>query len=158
MIAGAAGFSVEIVVDDPEWSDALPDAAALVARAAAAARRIEPRLDGTAALLLADDETLRDLNQRFRGLDKTTNVLSFPSGEADHLGDVAIALGVARREASERAADLGGYVSHLLVHGLLHLIGYDHIEDREAEAMESVESAVLDALGVYNPYAAEESI
>lgn len=149
---------IDIVVDDDHWLAALPDAEILAARCFDAALAREPRLGGSLALLLTDDETVRDLNNRFRSRDKATNVLSFPSGESapGFLGDIAIASGVAAREAAEYRTDIEGYTAHLLVHGMLHLVGHDHEADAEAEIMEALESDILDALGVYNPYAAEE--
>nr|WP_293899188.1 rRNA maturation RNase YbeY [Phenylobacterium sp.] len=111
---------------------------------------------GSVTLLLTDDATVRDLNARFRGQDAATNVLSFPAAPnpEDHLGDVALAYGVCAREAAEQGKPFGHHLQHLTVHGVLHLLGYDHIGDDEAEAMEGLERAVLAGLGVPDPYAA----
>ena len=108
-------------------------------------------------VLLTDDATVRDLNLRFRGKDAATNVLSFPAppSAAPHLGDVALAYGVCAREAAEQGKPLGDHLQHLVVHGVLHLLGFDHLDDSEAEAMEARERAILSTLGVSDPYAAQ---
>lgn len=148
---------IEIVVEDDAWSAAIPAPEALAARCFAAVAARETRLDGAVAVLLTDDAQMRRLNNQFRGQDKATNVLSFPAGADGFVGDIAIAYGVCVREAAENQAPVDGYAAHLLVHGLLHLVGYDHEVDADAEIMEALESEILDVLGVYNPYAAEES-
>ncbi|MGH6877421.1 MAG: rRNA maturation RNase YbeY [Rhizomicrobium sp.] len=106
-------------------------------------------------ILFTHDERLRELNARFRGNDAPTNVLSFPAvANADeYLGDVAIALGVARREAATTGVSLVAHTLHLAVHGVLHLLGYDHLLSREARLMERLEIAVLHELGLPSPYA-----
>lgn len=148
---------IDIEVEDTAWTDALPQAEALVRRAAEAALTHE-RADGGVTLLLTDDASVRELNAQFRRKDSATNVLSFPAPEnpEDHLGDVALAYGVCAREAAEQGKPLGDHLQHLAVHGVLHLLGYDHIGDDEAEAMEGLERAVLAGLGVPDPYAAGE--
>ena len=149
---------IDVIIEDEAWLGVVPGVEALARRCFGAAARREPKIAGTVALLLCDDDAIRDLNRRFRGKDKATNVLSFPSGDASGgvLGDLAVASGVCMREAAENGAPVEGYAAHLLVHGLLHLVGYDHEADQDAEIMEALESEILDALGVYNPYAAEE--
>ncbi len=151
-------LSVEIVIDDDRWSAALGDAQALAAACARAAAAHEPRLAGAAALLLADDATLKDLNKQFRGKDKPTNVLSFPAGpESDgFLGDIAIAFETCRREAAADGIAFRDHAAHLIVHGLLHLAGCDHEEEDEAEAMEGLERRILAAIGVADPYGAPD--
>ena len=111
---------------------------------------------GSITLLLTDDASVRELNAQFRGKDAATNVLSFPAppNPEDHLGDVALAYGVCAREAAEQGKPLAHHLQHLTVHGVLHLLGYDHIGDDEAEAMEGLERTVLAGLGVPDPYAA----
>jgi probable rRNA maturation factor len=106
-------------------------------------------------LLLTDDATVRELNARFRDQDKPTNVLSFPAPHnlERFLGDVALAYGVCAREAAEQGKPLAHHLQHLVAHGVLHLLGYDHISDDEAEAMEGLERVVLAGLGVPDPYA-----
>lgn len=153
------------------WPDA--DWDALADRAARAAIVLTPHgeLLTTPALVelsvrLAPDEEVRDLNRRYRGQDKPTNVLSFPmvqpdlidavSGGSDDgellLGDVVLAHGVCEREAAERGIALADHAAHLLVHGVLHLLGYDHADDAEAEGMERIERDALSSLGLHDPY------
>jgi probable rRNA maturation factor len=105
-------------------------------------------------LLLTDDATVRDLNARFRHKDAATNVLSFPAppNPERHLGDVALAYGVCAREAVEQGKPLGRHLQHLVAHGVLHLLGYDHMSDDEAEAMEGLERVVMAGLGAPDPY------
>lgn len=105
-------------------------------------------------ILLADDDRLRALNLRFRNRDYPTNVLSFPASEdgSGYLGDVALALGVAEHEATTTGKGLVEHVLHLTVHGVLHLLGYDHEKSRDARTMEGLEIAILGELGVANPY------
>jgi probable rRNA maturation factor len=113
--------------------------------------------------MLTDDEGIRTLNRNWRGIDKPTNVLSFPAlqprgprleDEAPRmLGDIAIAYETTRREADEEQKPFGHHLSHLAVHGFLHLIGHDHEQDQEAETMESLEREILAQLGIPDPYA-----
>ncbi|TAJ72840.1 MAG: rRNA maturation RNase YbeY [Phenylobacterium sp.] len=148
---------IDIEVEVAAWTDALPEAEELVRLAAEAALAREDA-GGGVTILLTDDASVRELNDRFRGKDSATNVLSFPAppNPEDHLGDVALAYGVCAREAAEQGKPLGHHLQHLTVHGVLHLLGYDHIGDDEAEAMEGLERAVLAGLGVPDPYAAGE--
>ncbi len=149
-----ADRSFDVIIDDDRWPEALASAEALAEKCKAAAAGFEPRLVAGAALLLSDDATLQDLNRRFRGLDKPTNVLSFPGAAANDgfLGDIAIAYETCRREAEADGVAFRDHVAHLIVHGLLHLAGCDHEEDAEAERMESLESAILARLGITDPY------
>lgn len=148
---------IDIEVEDAAWTEAVADAEALVRVAAEAALAREDAAGGV-TLLLTDDESVRELNAQFRGKDGATNVLSFPAppNPEDHLGDVALAYGVCAREAAEQGKPLSHHLQHLTVHGVLHLLGYDHIGDDEAETMEGLERAVLAGLGVPDPYAAGE--
>lgn len=152
---------IDVVIEDDRWREALPDAAALAASCFKAAARLEPGVNGGVALLLTDDAGVRALNARYRDQDKPTNVLAFPAGEAAlggplggpvFLGDIALARETCLREASERGAPVADHAAHLIVHGLLHLIGYDHHADAEAAAMERLETAILQSLGVADPY------
>lgn len=142
---------IEVEIDDPAWTAAVADAEYLAIAAATAT------LDraGEVAVLLTGDATLRDLNNRFRGRDAATNVLSFPAMEnpEGHLGDIALAYGVCAREAAEQGKTLGAHLQHLVAHGVLHLVGFDHETDAEAEAMEARERLVLAGLGLADPYA-----
>ena len=111
------------------------------------------------SLCLADDAALRALNARWRGIDKPTNVLSFPAapsdrvGQASTLGDIALAYETLAREAEDLGVPLADHYRHLLAHGFLHLIGYDHETDAEAERMEALETRILARLGATDPYA-----
>jgi probable rRNA maturation factor len=161
------GPTVEI--EDEAWTRTLPEAASLVERAAEAAlvachpgrggaesRDRAARHDGQAlTILLTDDATVKDLNARFRGKDEATNVLSFPAAESarPYLGDVALAYGVCAGEAKAQNKTLADHLAHLTVHGVLHLLGYDHEVSSEAEVMEDMERIILNRLGVRDPYA-----
>jgi len=112
-----------------------------------------------AAIVLSEDAELRALNRRWRGKDKPTNVLSFPSGAAGPggrllLGDVVLAFQTLAREADEAGKPLSDHLSHLVVHGVLHLMGYDHERPAEARRMEALEVKVLAGLGIPDPYRA----
>lgn len=146
---------IDIEIEDAAWVAALPEAEALARSAAAATLGALPR---TVALLLTDDASVRDLNARFRGQDKPTNVLSFPAAtNPEHLlGDVALAFGVCAGEAHDQGKPLGDHLQHLVAHGVLHLLGYDHMDDAEAEEMEGLERQILAGLGVPDPYLASE--
>jgi probable rRNA maturation factor len=151
----AAAVGVEVEVEAPTWAEALPDVEAIARRAASAALGSAGRRG--VVVLLTDDETVRDLNARFRGKDAPTNVLAFPApaGPDAHLGDIALAFGVCAREAGEQDKPLADHLRHLVIHGVLHLLGYDHVTDAQAEAMESLERRTLAGIGVPDPYRAE---
>ena len=148
---------ITLLVEDPKWRTHRGLAARL-ASAAEAARKAA-RLKGGFTILLAGDKKLRALNRNFRGKDKPTNVLSFPQAEgkaiarSPMLGDIILAHETIQREADEAGKTFADHVSHLVVHGLLHLFGYDHLNDTEAEAMEALEMRALATLGIDNPYA-----
>ena len=147
---------IDIEIEDERWLAALPDAEPLV-RATAEATLDYVEFEGGLVVLLTDDEQVADLNRRFRGQDKPTNVLSFPSrlNPEAHLGDVALAFGVCVAEAEAQGKPLAHHLQHLVAHGVLHLVGYDHESDAEAQEMEGLERVVLAGLGVPDPYAAE---
>ena len=145
---------IEVVIEEKAWRAAEPKARALARAAAAATLKAEQRREADVAILLAADARLQALNAAFRGKDVPTNVLSFPGpGAGDHLGDVALALGVCAREAAEQGKTLAAHLQHLTAHGVLHLFGYDHETDADAEAMEARERQILATLGVADPYA-----
>lgn len=157
----------EVIVAAECWQDQ-PDAEAIIQRAIDAAAQISDADAGDAevAVMLTDDAGIRTLNNNWRGIDKPTNVLSFPAlqptgpvGEDDPprmLGDIAIAYETMRREADEAEKPFEHHLSHLAVHGFLHLIGYDHEADGEAEEMEALETEILARLGIPDPYADRE--
>lgn len=150
---------VEAVVEDPRW-EALGIAA--LAERAARATIAAAGLDAEACeigLLAADDARIAALNAEFRGKPVPTNVLSWPSGEAPGvpgearpLGDLALAYETCLREAQEAGTAPADHVTHLVVHGTLHLLGHDHEAEAEAKAMEALETIILATLGVANPY------
>lgn len=145
---------IDIEVADPAWTVSLADAAELARQAALAA---SPGESGEIAILLTDDEALRDLSARFLGKDKATNVLAFPDACAGRLGDVALAHGICAREAAQQAKPLADHLRHLVVHGVLHLLGYDHLTDEDAARMESMERQVLAGMNIPDPYAERAS-
>ena len=149
---------IDVEIEDAAWTAALPDAEAL-ARAAAEAALAHANNPSDLTLLLTDDGAVRELNARFRRQDKPTNVLSFPAppNPEDHLGDVALAYGVCAREAAEQGKPIAHHLQHLVAHGVLHLLGYDHEDDAQAETMEGLERVVLAGLGVPDPYLADPS-
>jgi probable rRNA maturation factor len=145
-----------------------PEAEAVIHRAIEVAAEIADADVGEAelAVMLTDDNGIRTLNSNWRGVDKATNVLSFPAlqptgpGGPDDaprmLGDIAIAYETTRKEADGEQKPFDHHLSHLAVHGFLHLIGYDHEKDDDAEAMESLEREILAQLGIPDPYADRE--
>ena len=157
---------VETTTEDPRW-DAfdLPSLAETTTQTVLSALELDP--DGyEVSVLGCDDARIADLNADFRGKAKPTNVLSWPSedraaaidGAAPHparpdeLGDIAIAWDTCAREAAEQGKDMRDHVTHLLVHGVLHLLGYDHIRDKDAALMEATEIRILARMGVSDPY------
>jgi probable rRNA maturation factor len=145
---------IDIEIEDERWLRIVPDAEDLTRRAAEAALAGE-RGDNI-TVLLSDDRTVRELNGRFRGRDAPTNVLSFPAFDNPEgfIGDIALAFETCEREAGEQGKTLAHHLQHLVAHGALHLVGYDHQSDAEAEAMEALEREILSGLGVPDPYAA----
>jgi len=149
---------IDVEVEDPAWTEALAQAEMLVRGAALMALDKEGAAHESVTILLTDDESVRELNAQFRQKDTSTNVLSFPAPDNPErfLGDIALAYGVCAREAAEQGKPLAHHLQHLTVHGVLHLLGYDHIGDDEAEVMEDLERAVLADLGIPDPYGAGE--
>ena len=156
-------ITLSVAIEAEGWA-AAGDVEAWAYRAVEAALASLPeRPDGdqTVDLLLTDDAAIRELNRAWRGQDKATNVLSFPSppfparsGVPRHLGDIALAYETVRREAGDEGKSLAAHVSHLVVHGLLHLLGHDHGTDGDAAAMERIEAEALARLGIPDPHAA----
>jgi probable rRNA maturation factor len=162
--ASAPDLSVDVVVDSDGW----PPEAALVALVGEALDAAARRAAGTlgpceVAVAFADDARVRALNRDFRGKDKPTNVLSFPAPAAAgspgprQLGDIVLARETVAAEAAADGKPLEHHIRHLVVHGFLHLLGYDHETDADADRMEGLESEVLAALGVDDPYRNEEA-
>lgn len=145
-------IDVALIVEGEAWS-ALGDLDAL-SRTAFAAAAAEAPAEGLVSLLLADDAELQQLNRDFRGKDKPTDVLSFPALEMDRplLGDIAVAHGTSARDAVLQGKSMADHLTHLLIHGYLHLLGHDHETPAEADAMEALEIRALARLGIANPY------
>lgn len=154
----------EVLVVAEIWS-AEPDAETVILRAIATAAQSAASGEGTCelAVMLTDDAGIRTLNANWRGIDKPTNVLSFPAlaqtsapqpGDPPRmLGDIAIAYETVRREADDESKSFADHLSHLAIHGYLHLVGYDHENDADAQTMEQLERDILARLGIADPYA-----
>lgn len=166
---------VDLIVEAPDWRRALPELEALAVRAAEMALQaaeLEPA-GFSVSLLACDDDRIAGLNAEFRGRPAPTNVLSWPAfslapaapgappprppgagtdGGRVALGDVALALGTVVREAEERGLPLKNHAMHLILHGCLHLLGYDHETPQDAELMEDVERRALARAGIPDPY------
>jgi probable rRNA maturation factor len=143
-----------VVVDDPGWRKFRGLVPGLTRAAAAAAKAAGFRGSWSLTVLLSSDRKLKALNRDFRGKDKATNVLSFPvtPNKDKYRGDVAVALGVTRREAKAANKRVADHATHLVVHGILHLAGHDHVRARDAKVMEALEVSILARLGIANPY------
>ena len=165
---------VDLVIEEPAWSEALPEIEAFAntaARLALEGAGLDPA-HWTLCVLACDDTRIAALNHDFRGKAAPTNVLSWPaftlapehpgalpapppqtvSGPRQPLGDVAIALQTTRREAEDSATPLKNHAIHLILHGSLHLLGFDHETDADAETMERIETRALARIGVDDPY------
>ena len=156
------GVTVDVLVQSPLWEHE-PDAETAVRRAiSAAAGRLSASQPSTSkaevAIVLTDDSAIRALNRDWRGADKPTNVLSFPAGPMAGdgapvmLGDIVIAYETLARESADEGKTFQHHLSHLAVHGFLHLLGYDHVNERDAVEMEQLEGRILADLGVPDPY------
>ena len=143
-----------VVVDDPGWRKFRGLAARLERAAAATAKAAGFRGSASMTVLLSSDRYLKALNRDFRGKNKPTNVLSFPAppNKNKYRGDVALALGVTCRESKAAGKRVADHAVHLVVHGVLHLAGYDHVRIRDAKVMEALEVAILKRLDIANPY------
>lgn len=172
-----AVITLDLMVEDPAWREAWPDAAMIAEQTlrAAADRVLTPDLSVELALVLMNDAGVRALNRDYRRQDKPTNVLSFPALDAAAavaarsgvlpagwpqaaplaLGDIVLAYETVAGEAAAQGKSFSDHTRHLLVHGFLHLLGYDHEGDAAAMEMEGLEIAILGALNVANPYAAD---
>jgi probable rRNA maturation factor len=168
-LTDSVAAAVDIVVESELW-DAQPEAQATVRDAivtAAASTRALPAASGEVSVVLADDAAIRKLNRDWRGVDKPTNVLSFPAPQLRSagpartasgntapalLGDIIIAYETTASEAAAEAKPFAHHLAHLAVHGFLHLLGYDHESDGDAAEMERLEAKILARLSVPDPY------
>ena len=153
---------IHIQVQSPLWS-AQPLASQTVREAVDAAVGALSTAGGEVSILLTDDSEIARLNRDWRGIDKSTNVLSFPAsghraGQGEKLlGDIVIAYETLERESRDETRDFLHHLAHLAVHGFLHLIGFDHETDAQAEEMEELESRIMMRLNMPDPYVARES-
>jgi probable rRNA maturation factor len=156
-----SGVSIDILVESDLWGDAEAwradiETTVAMARDMADAEIVE---DAELSLVLTDDASIRVINRDHRGFDKPTNVLSFPQDDPDAdaygpmLGDIVVAHETVTREAVDDGISFRAHFLHMIVHGFLHLVGYDHLNDDEAEEMEGLETAILARLGIADPYA-----
>jgi probable rRNA maturation factor len=168
------GPTITVEIEDERWATALADPTALATEAALAALAAAcPGLtDGLAVVLLADDATLQDLNRTWRSKDKPTNVLSFPATETRAgdmpapefdgipltLGDLALGYETIAAEAEAQGKSLAQHLGHLVVHGTLHLLGYDHEGDADARRMETLEIRILSGIGIPDPYGDHDAL
>lgn len=151
-VADELPFEVDILCNSPLWKGREEP----VAKALAAAATAEGK-GGVVSLLLGDDAAIAALNAEFRGKDGPTNVLSFPPAnpalEDGFLGDIAIAAETIASEAESQGKSFDNHAAHMAVHGFLHLLGYDHLNEADAEKMEAREREILSGIGIADPYA-----
>ena len=165
-------LDIQISVEEGNWPDeeTLLAFSSPVLEAAAAFLKAEerqpfPKMPPELSLVFTDDASIREINAEWRQQDKPTNVLSFPAfpvtpGEkpGPMLGDIVIARETVEREAVDLGKSFEEHLTHLLVHGFLHLLGYDHMETEEAEEMEALETRILASLGISDPYAGQDPV
>lgn len=165
-------IEIDTSISDPAWEDACPDCEAMIEKAVYAVfahapvakdmigRDVQPEI----SVVLANDDLVHTLNRDYRDKDKPTNILSFAMLDSDDgweapehagpctLGDLVLAFETVKREAGEEKKAFESHFLHLVIHGTLHLLGYDHIQDNDAEVMESLEIQILKEFGINNPY------
>jgi probable rRNA maturation factor len=149
-------LEIEIAPDAVTLEPALPQ---VIAAALHAANGTAGPVQGSVGVLVANDRRVRELNRQWRKIDKATNVLSFaypaqPAGASRYIGDLAISYETAAREAAAENKSISDHVAHLAVHGFLHLLGYDHEAEADAERMEQAERSILAQIGIADPYIA----
>lgn len=147
------GVDIESVVETDGWDAALAEAPEALASRVITAAAAGEAAKGAVSVLFADDSAVRALNKAWRGKDAPTNVLSFPAPVGfESLGDIALALETVLAEAKAQGKTATAHAAHLIAHGFLHLIGYDHVDDAQAETMEGRERAIMAGLGIADPY------
>lgn len=143
-------MNIDISIHDDAWDSQLIHT--LVHRSIPVACGYFEDMSGSElSVVLTNDEEIQELNKNFRNKDKPTNVLSFP-GEEDILGDIILSRETLEREALEQKKSFENHVTHMIIHGFLHLLGYDHMNDEEAHEMEGLEIEILEKLNIENPY------
>ena len=147
---------IHLVVEDASWRAHRGLLSRLSAAAEAARKAAKLPAASSFTILLADDARLKALNHDFRGKRKPTNVLSFPADAPGYAGDIALAYGVTKTEALKAKKRFADHATHLVVHGVLHLGGYDHMTDKDAGVMEPLETKILARLGISDPYRIHE--
>jgi probable rRNA maturation factor len=147
---------IDILIRSDHWQDTRA-ANAIVRRAVMRAATTLSTSPTELAVVLTDNSTIRALNRDWRGIDTATNVLSFPTKNSggQHLGDIVLAYETIAREARRERKPFAHHLAHLAVHGFLHLVGYDHQDEREALVMEDTERAILGQLAIPDPYRAQ---
>lgn len=155
-----ASLEVDVVRHDDGWPEGLEARAEAAVREALRQSRIALEAPSEVSILLTDDAEQRELNRQWRDIDRPTNVLSFPGFAPGTpvfgmLGDISLARETVAREAEEQGKTLADHFSHLVVHGFLHILGYDHLVEDEALAMEGLETQILGSLGIADPYAGD---
>jgi probable rRNA maturation factor len=151
----ASALKIDVMVDSKRWKEPAKIKAVIRRAIAQAAAETRSTAGGELAIVLTDDSAIRTLNRDWRGIDKATNVLSFPAknnGPQPHLGDIVLAFETIEREAKSEHKPLVHHLAHLAVHGFLHLVGYNHERDKDAHEMEQAERDILRQLKIPDPY------
>lgn len=160
-------ITIDISVEDARWRDMFPTYETTLEKTLNSAadhlnNYTNKNIENTEiSILLANNNIIKQLNHEHRGKDKPTNILSFPmTGEFTHgcLGDLALGLEIILEEADAQHKTPHDHLTHLIIHGFLHLLGYDHIDDAEAEEMEALEVKILGDMGINNPYEAPQTV
>jgi probable rRNA maturation factor len=165
-------IEIDVSISDPAWEDSCDDCEAIVTKAIEAVFQHSPvakkliaeNILPEVSVVLANDDLVHTLNRDYRDKDKTTNILSFAMLDTDDgwqspkhagpcaLGDLILAYETVKREAEEEKKTFNSHLTHLVIHGTLHLLGYDHIQDDDAEIMETLEIQILSGFNIGNPY------
>lgn len=152
----AEPFSIDILIEDKNWKDQLKNPQNFCEKIIRHTLKGFDGADGDIDVLLCNDDKMRELNNFWRKIDKPTNVLSFEYKESEKiLGSIALGFGICQSEARSQNKKFEIHIAHLLVHGVLHLLGYDHIDDMDANEMEALEIEILAEIGIENPYQSE---
>lgn len=151
-------LEIAVIRNDEAWPEGLETRAEEAVLAALAGSKAKLKGAAEISVVLTDDTEQRELNREWRGKDASTNVLSFPQIEpfgpvVGILGDIILARETLEREAAEQGTSFADHFTHLVVHGFLHILGYDHLNEADAQRMEGLETQILDGLGVADPYA-----